>query len=161
RDHTIHIDGTGMLTICGGKWTTYRKMAEDCVDQAITLAQLEEKPCITKELKIHGYHADCKRLGNLSFYGSDAEQIKQLVKTEPELGDKLQKDLPFCIAEVVWGARSEMARTVEDFLARRVRALFLNAGAALEMAPAVADLMAKELQKDDAWKTEQLKQFKA
>jgi len=160
RDHTIHIDGAGLLTICGGKCTTYRKMAEDCVDHAVTLARLDEKPCATKDLKIHGYHEDRQSLGSLSFYGSDAKEIQKLIKTSPELGEKLHKDLPFCKAEVIWAARSEMARTVEDFLARRVRALFLNAAAALEMAPAVAELMAEELKHDDAWVKEQLQQFK-
>jgi glycerol-3-phosphate dehydrogenase len=150
-----------MLTICGGKWTTYRKMAEDCVDHAVTLARLEDNPCLTRELRIHGYHEDRKSLGSLSFYGSDAREIEQLVKENPELGEKLHKDLPFCKAEVIWAARSELARTVEDFLARRVRALFLNASAALEMAPEVAQLMAQELKKDDSWVKEQLQQFKA
>jgi glycerol-3-phosphate dehydrogenase len=161
RDHTIHIDGAGLLTICGGKWTTYRKMAEDCVDHAVTLARLEEKPCVTKELKIHGYHEDRKALGPLSFYGSDAKQIQSIIKKSPELGERLHKDLPFCKAEVIWAARSEMARTVEDFLARRVRALFLNAAAAIEMAPVTAELMARELEKDDAWVKEQLQEFNA
>src|SRR5438067_10098594 len=74
RDHVIHIDSSGLMTICGGKWTTYRRMAEDCVDQAATLAQLPDKPCVTRDLKIHGYHASSDQFGPLSVYGSDAPE---------------------------------------------------------------------------------------
>ncbi len=160
RDHTIHIDNSGLLTICGGKWTTYRHMAEDCVDHAIVLAQLDEKPCPTKDLKIHGYLEDCDSLGSLAVYGSDAEKIQQLVAENGDLGKKLHPSLPYIAAEVIWAMRHEMARTVEDILSRRMRALFLNSKAAIEMAPAVAGIMALELNKDDSWKEEQLKAFK-
>jgi glycerol-3-phosphate dehydrogenase len=159
RDHTIHIDGSGLLTICGGKWTTYRHMAEDCVDHAITLAKLDEKPSVTKTLKIHGCQKDVKGLGALAFYGTDARYIQALIKENKQLGEKLNEALPYCGAEVVWAARSEMARTVEDFLARRVRALFLNAAAAVAMAPKVAELMAIELNKDEGWKKDQIAKF--
>jgi glycerol-3-phosphate dehydrogenase len=159
RDHTIHIDGSGLLTICGGKWTTYRHMAEDCVDHAITLAKLDEKPSVTKKLKIHGCQKDVQGLGTLAFYGTDAKHIQALIKENKQLGEKLHDALPYCGAEVVWAARSEMARTVEDFLARRVRALFLNAAAASAMAPRVAELMAIELNRDEEWKKDQISKF--
>jgi glycerol-3-phosphate dehydrogenase len=160
RDHVVHIDRSGLVTICGGKWTTYRRMAEDCVDQAATLAQLPERPCVTRSLNIHGFHEGAKRFGPLSVHGSDAYEIRKLVAADPGLGEPLCPALPYVKAEVVWAVRNEMARTVEDLLARRTRALFLNARAALEMAPLVADLMASELGWDAAMRTKQLASFR-
>jgi len=160
RDHVIHIDRSGLVTICGGKWTTYRHMAEDCVDQAATLAQLPEKPCVTHHLRIHGFHDRAQELGSLAVYGSDAYEIRSLIASDPRLGEPLHAALPYVKAEVVWAARYEMARTVEDTLARRTRALFLNARAALAMAPAVADLMASELGWDQVTRAKQLAAFR-
>ncbi|MBZ5663105.1 MAG: FAD-dependent oxidoreductase [Acidobacteriia bacterium] len=160
RDHLINIDRSGLVTICGGKWTTYRHMAEDCVDQAATLAQLPEKPCVTHHLHIHGFHVTAKEFGSLAVYGSDAYEIRKLIGTDAALGEPLHAALPYVKAEVIWAARHEMARTVEDILARRTRALFLNARAALEMAPVVADLMASELGWGESTKTKQLAAFR-
>jgi glycerol-3-phosphate dehydrogenase len=160
RDHVVHIDGSGLVTICGGKWTTYRHMAEDCVDQAATLAQLPDRPCVTHHLNIHGYHGAAKQFGPLAVYGSDAYEIRKLIDSDKGLGEPLHAALPYVKAEVVWAARQEMARTVEDTLARRTRALFLNARAALAMAPAVADLMASELGWDETARTKQLAAFR-
>ncbi len=160
RDHVVNIDRSGLVTICGGKWTTYRHMAEDCVDQAATLAQLPEKPCVTHHLHIHGFHEAAKTLGSLAVYGSDATEIRKLIAADPALGERLQEALPYLKAEVIWAARHEMARTVEDVLARRTRALFLNARAALAIAPAVADLMASELGWDEATRRNQLAAFR-
>jgi glycerol-3-phosphate dehydrogenase len=164
RDHVIHIDRTGLVTIAGGKWTTYRHMAEDCVDQAATLAQLPEKPCVTHHLHIHGFHEVAKEgaakpFGSLAVYGSDFYEIRKLIETDARLGEPLHAALPYVKAEVIWAARHEMARTVEDILARRTRALFLNARAALAMAPAVADLMASELGWDEVMRTKHLDAF--
>lgn len=160
RDHVIHIDRSGLVSICGGKWTTYRHMAEDCVDQAATLAQLPEKPCVTHHLNIHGFHNAAQQFGALAVYGSDAYEIRKLMEADPHLGDSLHPKLPYVRAEVIWAVRNEMARTVEDILARRTRALFLNARAALEMAPAVADLMVAELGWDEAERVRQLAAFR-
>jgi glycerol-3-phosphate dehydrogenase len=160
RDHVVHIDRSGLVTICGGKWTTYRHMAEDCVDQAATLAQLPEQPCVTRHLKIHGFHDEAKSFGSLAVYGTDAYEIRRLIEDDLALGEPLHSSLPYVKAEVIWAARNEMARTLEDVLARRTRALFLNARAALEMAPAVADLMATELGWDTAIRTKQLAAFR-
>jgi glycerol-3-phosphate dehydrogenase len=159
RGHTIHIDHCGLLTITGGKWTTYRNMAEDCVNQAAMLAQLDERPCATKDLRIHGFHEQAAQLGDLAVYGADAEAIRDLLRTDPSLSEPLHPALPYSAAEVVWAARHEMARTIEDVLARRTRALFLNARAAIAMAPRVAALMAKELGRDASWQTSQVRQF--
>ena len=159
RDHTIRIENSGIVTICGGKWTTYRHMAEDCVNQAATLARLPEKECVTHHLNIHGFHASSDRFGALRAYGSDAPAIEALMQEDASLTAPLHPALPYTGAEIVWAARHEMARTVEDALARRTRALFLNARAAMEMAPRVADLLARELVRDDAWRTAQLEEF--
>jgi len=161
RDHTIHIDPSGLLTIAGGKWTTYRHMAEDCVDHAATIARLPDKPCVTKNLNVHGFHRQAANFGPLSVYGSDALQIQDLIRADPSLAAPLHPSLPYCGAEIVWAARVEMARTVEDALARRTRALFLNAGAAIEMAPAAARLLARELERDEAWQSRQVDAFRA
>ena len=161
RDHTIHIDPSGLLTIAGGKWTTYRHMAEDCVDHAATLARLPEKPCVTRNLNVHGFHRQAEEFGSLAVYGSDALLIQELIRAEPSLKEPLHKALPYCAAEVVWAAREEMARSVEDVLARRTRALFLNARAAMEMAPVTARLLARELGRDDGWQSRQVEEFRA
>jgi glycerol-3-phosphate dehydrogenase len=161
RDHTIRIENSGMVTICGGKWTTYRHMAEDCVNLAATLARLPEKACVTDHLNIHGFHSTSQKFGPLYVYGSDAPEVQHLMEASPQLGNRLHPELPYTGAEVVWAAREEMAIHLEDVLARRTRALFLNARAALEMAPAAADLLARELGRDDRWKAAQLQSFTA
>jgi glycerol-3-phosphate dehydrogenase len=159
RDHTVHIDQSGLLSIAGGKWTTYRNMAEDAVNQAATPADLPDKPCVTKTLNIHGFHPNPANLGTLSFYGTDALAIRKLIGEDAALGQALDAELPYLAAEVVWAAREEMARSVEDILARRTRALFLNAKAAIRMAPKVAALLARELGHDEKWQADQLEKF--
>jgi glycerol-3-phosphate dehydrogenase len=161
RDHSIHIDKNGLLTITGGKWTTYRNMARACVDQAATLAQLPEVECRTRDLPIHGFHEDPSKLGDLWPYGSDAEKIREIARAEPALSARLHERLPTIGAEIAWHARAEMARTVEDVLARRARALFLDARAAIEMAPRAAEILARELSRPRAWQTEQVESFTA
>jgi len=161
RDHTIHIDKSGLLTICGGKWTTYRHMAEDCVNQAAMLARLPEKACTTEHLKLHGFHEDAEGFGPLRVYGSDAPRIQDLMRSGAGLAEPLDPALPYTGAEVLWAVRHEMARTVEDVLARRTRALFLNAKAAMRMAPRVAGLMAHELGRDGVWQRQQVESFGA
>ena len=159
RDHILHVDNSGLLSITGGKWTTYRHMAEDCVDHAITLGRLRDEPCVTKTLPIHGSIADSASLLSLQVYGSDASAIRAIADAEPSLAAQLHPDLPVIAAEVVWAAREEMARTVEDALARRTRALFLNANAAIEMADPAARLLASELGRSDAWVKAQVNEF--
>jgi len=159
RDHTIHIDGGGLLTIAGGKWTTYRHMAEDAVDHAITLGKLEERPCVTRTLRIHGYKSGSESDDALGVYGADAARVREIAGSEAMLAQRLDSALPYIGAEVVWAAREEMARTLDDVLARRTRALFLNARAAMRMAPAAAKLLARELGKDQSWAEAQVESF--
>jgi glycerol-3-phosphate dehydrogenase len=159
RDHAIHVDQSRLLTISGGKWTTYRNMAEDCVNQAAALAQLDKRPCGTQTLHVHGFHSNAEVFDHLAVYGSDAPALQELGRGDPALAKPLHADLPYTGAEVVWAVRFEMARTVEDVLARRTRALFLNARAAMAMAPRVAELMAQELGRDRIWQDEQVTAF--
>jgi glycerol-3-phosphate dehydrogenase len=135
-------------------------MAEDCVNQAAILARVPEKPCVTRTLNIHGFHRHADKFASLAVYGADAPAILHLTRADSSLAEPLHPALPYCGAEVVWAARFEMARTVEDVLARRTRALFLNAKAAMAMAPRVAALMAKELERDENWQAKQVNTFR-
>ena len=159
RDHSIHVSHSGLITIAGGKWTTYRKMAEDCVDHAITIARLEERDCVTRNLHIAGYHAEAERFDALASYGSDAVEIQKLIETEPSSSEPLHEESAVIAAQVIWAVRHEMARTADDVLARRTRALLLNARVAVDMAPRVASIMARELNRDPEWQEEQVAQF--
>ncbi len=159
RDHTIHITSSGLLTIVGGKWTTYRNMAEDVVDHAQTLGELDDRPCTTRELHIHGHHEHAERFGDYAAWGSDAPALRELCEGEPGWSEPLVPGLHYRVGQVVWAARREMARTVEDVLARRTRALFLDAAGAVAAASTVARLLAAELGRDDAWQQEQVRSF--
>jgi glycerol-3-phosphate dehydrogenase len=159
RDHYLVVSESGLVTITGGKWTTYRKMAEDTVNQAMLVAGLDERECVTKKLRIHGWLKHFDKTDPLHYYGSDAIHLKKMIRTDPSLGEKLHPDLPYLKAEVIWAVQNEMARTVEDFLARRSRALVLDARAAMDMAGQVAQIMARDLGYDDAWKTSQVDLF--
>lgn len=153
RDHTIHIDESQLLTITGGKWTTYRNMAEDCVNRAALMARLPTQPCVTKNLKIPDRRlppeiSQDKTAGLWGLWGQHSA-----------LRETIHPDWSLTAGEVVWAARYEMARTVEDVLARRERILFLNARLAIELAPRVAELLAQELGRDALWQTQQVEVF--
>lgn len=154
RGHTILTGRSGLLTITGGKWTTYRRMAEDVIDRAQEVAGLDAMPCRTTELPIHG--AAEMSPDSLWPYGSDAAAIREMGELE-----LLHPLLPLTIAEVRWHARKEMARTVEDVLARRSRCLLLNARASIGAAAGVAGILAEELGKDQAWLREQVRNYEA
>ena len=160
RDHTLQVSSSGLVTITGGKWTTYRKMAEDTVDHAAVLGDLEPRDCVTRELNIHGYHTHPERFGELAAYGSDAPAVEALLRSDPELARPLHPRLPARAGEVVWAVREEMARTVDDVLARRTRSLVLDARAAAAAAPKVAEIMARELGRDPGWVSAQAESFR-
>ena len=160
RDHTLIISNSGLLTMAGGKWTTYRQMAEDCVNHAATLAGLDAKPCVTKRLNIHGYHKSPQKFGSLALYGSDAPAIQDLLRADTLRQERIHPALPALCGEVVWAVRFEAARTIDDFLARRTRSLLLNAQAAIQAAPKVAALMAAELGYNEQWENEQVASFR-
>ncbi|MFD1754252.1 FAD-dependent oxidoreductase [Rufibacter sediminis] len=159
RSHKLLVAPSGLVTITGGKWTTYRRMAQDTVDKAIEVGALPAKPCVTASLKIHGFAAPQATAAPLSIYGSDKRYIQELANQNPELSFPLHAQFTHIGAEVIWAVRNEMARTVEDVLARRMRVLFLNARAAMDMAPKVASLMAEELGLDQQWQQVQVQAF--
>lgn len=163
RDHLITVSASGLITIAGGKWTTYRRMAEDTVNTAIARGLLADRACKTTTLPIHGatdigtttdFHAP------LYYYGSDAAAIRALAGTDPAFGQLLHPRLPYIGAEIVWAAREELCMTVEDALSRRTRALLLDAQAAIECAGVVAGLLAAELGRDRQWQEQQVAAFK-
>jgi len=161
RDHTIMISSSGLITVTGGKWTTYRRMGQDTIDRAALVAALPKRPSPTLELKLHGWTAEATSASSRweSIYGSDLQALRALSDQDSSLDTLLHSRLPFRMREVVWAARHEMARSVEDVLARRTRALFLDARAAIEAAPAVADVLARELHRCDSWKENDLRSF--
>lgn len=159
RSHKILISDSGLVTITGGKWTTYRDMAEDVVNKIIPIANLPERMTKTKELRIHGYKETVDRSNFSYVYGSDYKKILEIEKQRPELAEKLHPRCDYTGGEVVWAVQAEMAQTVEDVLARRLRTLFLDARAAIDMAPKVAAIMAKEMNKDADWEKQQIDEF--
>jgi glycerol-3-phosphate dehydrogenase len=159
RDHTVLISKSRLVTITGGKWTTYRKMGEDVINRASTLAGLAQTPSKTAELRLHGWVAEAKAGTEWQqVYGSD---LPQLLAIEPELNKPLHPNLPFQQSEIIWAIRYEMARTLEDLLARRTRGLFLDARATIEAAPLAARLLAQELGHDELWQRKQVAAFDA
>ncbi|MDX1638169.1 MAG: glycerol-3-phosphate dehydrogenase/oxidase [Balneolaceae bacterium] len=159
RDHTLLIDPSGLVTITGGKWTTYRKMAEDTVDEAAVVAGLDERESNTENLRLHGWLKNSEAAEPYELYGSDALSLKKIADEQPGWGEPMHSNLPYTPAEVVWAARSEMAITVEDVLARRTRALLLDARASIDIADRVASLMADELGKDKNWEQQQVEEY--
>ncbi|MDZ8050246.1 MAG: glycerol-3-phosphate dehydrogenase/oxidase [Aulosira sp. ZfuVER01] len=151
REHVISVSASGLLTITGGKWTTYRKMGEDVVNRAIPLANLSPHPSITANLHLHGW-TQTPSAAPLDVYGNDAVSIQEL----PGADTLLHPRLPYLEAQVRWATRYELARTVEDILARRTRSLLLDAIASMEAAPRVAEILAEELERDNVWQQQQI-----
>ena len=159
REHAVRVSDAGLVSIAGGKWTTYRKMAEDTVDIAAAVGGLESRACPTKDLNIQGFHVHAGKFGRLAPFGSDAPEVEALQRSRPGWSEPVHPRLDLTAGEVAWFARSEMARTVDDVLARRNRAILLDARAASEAAPAVAELLAAELRRDAAWAEGQARAF--
>lgn len=159
RSHKILVSESELITITGGKWTTYRRMAEDTIDQAIKLKKLPNKYCKTPDLPIHGADGDANRENHLYVYGSQQSDLEKLISENKMLAEKVHPRLEFTMAEVYWAIKYEMARTVEDILARRVRMLFLDAKAAVEAAPKVALMLMEELDETEEWKQREIERF--
>ncbi|MFT5517103.1 MAG: glycerol-3-phosphate dehydrogenase [Rhodothermales bacterium] len=161
REHCIEVSESGLLTVTGGKWTTYRMMAQEVVDQAFGVIGKSRKACVTSDMKLHAWEAfdPSKEQPDFAEYGTERQALQQTIADETEGELPLHPDLPYVMGQVVWAIRSEMARTVEDVLARRTRALFLNARASVESAPAVAALLGRELGRDYQWQSAQVDAF--
>jgi glycerol-3-phosphate dehydrogenase len=160
REHTILVSPSGLVTITGGKWTTYRKMAKDAVDNAAFVGKLAKRPCVTDTLRLVGWTEGKSDQGGLALYGSDAGFIRQMIVEEPLLGEKIHPGLPDLMAEVAWAVREEMACTIEDVLARRTRLLFLDARIASASAYRVGDLLSKLLGWDAVRKEKEIEVFR-
>jgi glycerol-3-phosphate dehydrogenase len=159
RSHKLIVSKSGLITITGGKWTTYRKMGEDTINKAIEVGKLKNKICHTESLPIHGSKPNPDRSNHLYVYGADIEKVLTLANEDTDWKNQVHPDDEYTKGEVIWSIRYEMARTVEDILARRTRVLFLDASLAMAMAPEVARLMASELNKDTEWQAEQVSAF--
>jgi glycerol-3-phosphate dehydrogenase len=160
REHHIDASPHGLVTIAGGKWTTYRRMAEDTLNFMMREGMIEKRPCITDKVKLHG--APTQSVSGDVFlreYGSDASAIQAIIAEEPSLSELIDPTLPYTLAQVAFAVRFEMARTLEDVLSRRTRSLLLDSTAAVRAAPAVALCMARELSKDQSWADNQIRQF--
>ncbi len=157
RDHTIWVSKGGMVNISGGKWTTYRKMAQEVILKSHYTGGLPYTRCQTETMKLHGWVKRVDRDDPLYYYGSDAAAIRYL--QHQGYSQTIHPDLKYTVAEVMWAVGNEMAMTVEDVLTRRTRALVLDAKAAVEAAPLVADIMMREMNRDEVWKEQQLRDF--
>lgn len=159
RSHKLIREKSGLITIIGGKWTTYRKMAQDTLDYAIRYMHVPTRNCVTETFPVHGSGVTPDYSDPLYVYGTDADAIRQLVASAPEMGEKLHPRYAYTRGEVTWIIRNEMARTLEDVLARRLRILFMDARAAMAIAPQVVAILAEERGKDVSWKAAQLEEF--
>jgi glycerol-3-phosphate dehydrogenase len=162
RGHKIIHSESGLITIVGGKWTTYREMSKDVINDAIENHNLKRSPSKTKSLSIHGNISTNEKLGLngvLWVYGSDAKQLMKLTETDASYQNKLHHNYEYTVGQVIWSARYEMARTVEDVLARRFRLLFLDAQVSIDIAEKVANILQKELNKTEDWKQNQIEEF--
>ncbi len=159
RSHKVIVSDSKLLTLTGGKWTTFRRMGQDTLDKAIKIGCLPQKESRSATQKIYSAIPTSDRSNHMYIYGADQEMINALAQENPEWNEKLIPHLEFKKAEVVWAARNELARTVEDVLSRRVRMLFLDAKAAIEAAPDVAKILAQELEKDEDWQNDQITHF--
>ena len=160
RGHSVGASRRGLVTVTGGKWTTCRKVAQDAVEVAADVGGLSPAHARTATLRLHGY----SRRGDARYpwkvYGTDADAIRELEEADESLSGLMHPSLPYRLSQAAWAARSEMAVCLEDVLARRTRALFLNARAASAAAPAVAAVMARELGRDERWIADEVRAFR-
>lgn len=160
REHVIEVSKSGLISIAGGKWTTYRKMAEDVVDKATMVAVIPFVKSETEFLNIHGHQKQKSQKNPLNIYGTDAKLIKKLGEHNVDLLKPIHPNYPFIKAQIVWAIRYEDAKTIEDVLARRIRLLYLDAQASIESAEITGNMLQKELGKSDQWKEKQIHNFK-
>ena len=159
RSHKIIVSASQLISLIGGKWTTFRKMGQDTVAYFKKVTGESLKPSRSANMRLHGY-TESQDAGHLSVYGSDAGYIEKLIQEDNSMGVKLHPEYPFTIAEVVWAVQYEMALKLEYVLSRRIRILILDANAAWEMAPKVAEIMAVELGQDSLWIQSEMQDFR-
>lgn len=159
RGHIIKVSPSGLVSLIGGKWTTYRQMGEDAINCLAEVHGFSIKQSETANLRIHGYSENVGLSKSRYFYGSDNAEIEKLIDETPALAETLSEDLDIIRAQVVFAVRYEMALTVEDVLARRTRALLLDARQSIDMAPEVARIMAAETGKDELWQKQQVEEY--
>lgn len=157
RSHKIISSGSGLFSMLGGKWTTYRKMGKDAIDNIEKASGWKSNASKTKNINLFGYIEILPKNSFLEVYGSEANQLSQQIEAEPE--GWLSESLKIHRIQVEWAVKKEMARTIEDVLSRRTRALLLDAKEAMRIAPAVANIIANLLQKDSQWEADQLSEF--
>lgn len=157
RHHKVNVSTSGLISVLGGKWTTYRKMGEDTINTAAIVGGLKEQKSKTRKLKLHGYDQNVDLDDPLHVYGSERSKIESMgeSKDNESLSNKfyISKNL------ILWSVTEEMAIHIEDILARRARCLFLDAKETLRIAPKVAEIMAGALDKDEDWIAQELKNF--
>jgi len=158
RRHKIILSTSGLLTIVGGKWTTYRRMAEETIDKAIASGFLAKRKCVTADFPLVSF-VTADSSNRLYIYGDRWFEIAAIMQANPDLGSPVHPGFPYTKAEIIWICRNEMPLNIEDVLARRTRAIFLNARASSEMAGDVAGLMAKELGYDMKWQKDQVESY--
>ena len=158
RRHKITLSGSGLISVVGGKWTTYRRMAEETIDRAIKAGFLEHRKCLTHDLKLSDVSA-LKEAGRLKIYGEDFAEIEKIIQKDPDSGMPLHKDLPYTGAEIQWICKNEMPMHLDDVLSRRTRAALINARASAEIAPDVVRIMAEILRHDANWQKLELKSY--
>ena len=160
RSHKVVTSQSGLFTMLGGKWTTFRKMGEDAVNKVMKKVGLPNTQTGSIDLKLHGYtQAAFSSSDPMTLYGSDRQALEALIDSDPSMKEKLHQDYPYVVGQVIWAVRHEMARQVDDVLSRRLRVLLLDTEAAMIMAPRVAEVMANELGRDEAWVKDQLEKF--
>ncbi|MCJ7446681.1 MAG: glycerol-3-phosphate dehydrogenase/oxidase [Bacteroidales bacterium] len=158
RRHKITLSSSGLLSIIGGKWTSYRRMAEETIDKGIKAGILDKRKCITKNFRFYSNNTKL-RSERLKIYGDKAGEIEKMISEEPGTAELLNSVLPYTKAEITWICRNEMPVTLEDILARRTRSLFLDVRTSLKIAPQVAGIIASELNRDKKWEEEQINAF--
>jgi glycerol-3-phosphate dehydrogenase len=159
RRHKITLTGSGLLSIIGGKWTFYRRMAEETIDRAIRAGMLDKMPCVTRDLKLAD-NLEMQENQPLAVYGNQAAEVKRMILDHPESGKKLHPSFPYTHAEITWICRQEMPVMLEDIMARRIRALFLDAGASLELSVLVAEIMEREMGWDSIATEKQISEYR-
>lgn len=164
RSHKVVVSAGGLVSVMGGKWTTYRKMAEDTLNRAAEAGGLAARPCSTDSLRVRGWSDHQAEQGEdaqwLRVYGSDAPAVSEMCAQRPEWRAPLHPRLPYQLGAAAWAVRHEMARSTEDVLARRTRALLLDAKAAMECADSVARVVAEGLGRDEAFARQDAESFR-